>query len=113
MTIETDTTGNHAGPNLKQYDWEYCPIGGGAHDGHDFRLYNYEKEVVVEVYPENDNLENGYKIVVREFEIINEGEHDERVESGYPLFDLQTDTGWFMEMLSALATAISWVEENR
>lgn len=111
MSIETDTTGNHVGPDLTQYDWEFCPIGH-SHDGYDFRLYNYEKEVTVEVYPENNKPENGYKIVVREFEIINEGE-DERLESGYPVFDLHTQGAWFMEMMSALATALSWVEENR
>lgn len=112
MTVETDTTGNNVGPDLTQYEWEYCPIGS-SHDGYDFRLYNYEKEVTVEVYPENDDPEQGYNVVVREFEIINEDERDERLESGYPVFDLQTHGGWFMEMLSALATAISWVEGNR
>lgn len=111
MGVDTDTTGNHTGPDLTQYPWEFSPIGH-THDGYDFRLYNYEKEVTVEVYPENDDPELGYNIVVREFEIINEGE-DERFESGYPVFDLTTDTGWFMEMMSALATALSWIEENR
>lgn len=110
MAVKTDTTGNNVSPDLTQYDWEYCPISS-SHDGYDFRLYNYEKEVTVEVYPENDDPEQGYNIIVREFEIINEGERDERFESGYPVFDLSSGS-WFMEMMSALCTAVSWVEGN-
>ena len=111
MNVQTDKRGNHVGPDLTQYDWEYCPISAG-HDGYDFRLYNYEREVVVEVYPENNDPEEGYNVIVREVEIIEQGD-EERLASGYPVFDLQTDGGWFMEMISALATAVSWVEENR
>jgi len=111
MSVKTDTSGNHTGPDLTQYDWEYSPIGG-THDGYDFRLYNYELEMEVEVYPENDDPEQGYNIVVRDLEVVNEGTEDEYFESGYPVY---TDHAgpWFMEMLSALATAITWCDENR
>ena len=109
VAVKTDKTSNHVGPDLTQYDWEYCPIGG---NGRDFRLYNYKKCVEVEVYPENDDPEQGYNIVVREFEIINEGEDDEYLEDGYPVYSLYAGP-WYIEMMSALATAISWVEENK
>lgn len=109
MAVKTDTTGNHVGPDLTKYDWEYCPIGG---KGYDFRLISYEKCVEVEVYPENDDPEQGYNIVVRDFEIVNEGTPDEYIEDGYPVYSTQAGP-WFMEMMCALATAISWVEESR
>lgn len=107
MSIDTDTTGNHVGPDLSKYDWEYCPIGV-KYGGYDFRLYNYEREVCVEVCPEKDDLENGYYIVVREVEYLHNGD----VVDGYPVFDLHAESGWFMEMISAVATAITWVEEQ-
>ncbi|UFK26276.1 hypothetical protein [Hardygib1 virus] len=111
MGVKTDTTGNHVGPDLTKYDWEYVPISG-ATGGYDFRLVNYEKCVEVEVYPENDDPDEGYNIVVREFEIVNEGTPDEYIEEGYPVFPQQTGP-YFMEMMSALATAVTWVSENR
>ncbi|UBF20755.1 hypothetical protein HRTV-9_gp82 [Halorubrum virus HRTV-9] len=107
MAVKTDTTGNHVGPDLTKYDWEYCPIDAG-HSGYDFRLYNDKKEVCVEVYPEGDDPENGYNIVVREVEFLDNGD----AVDGYPVFNLHAESGWFMEMMCALATAISWVEER-